>query len=373
MFSRLFQYNEKKTLREVISLKNIVVLYGGKSTEHEIALRSAKNILNALDREKYTVYGTYIDKRGAFASISLITEIASEEDLIAPVIDDKQGSIAAFIISLGKIEHPTVIPAIHGQTGEDGEIQGFLEILGINYVGCRLTSSALCMDKGFSNQVLKAAGLPKGPFRVLTKKELQERAFSEIREELLQELGDTLFVKPANNGSSVGVSKCNRDNLEEGIKLALQYDARIVVEQEVKGKELEVSILGNKASRPGSYTTKSEVLDYEAKYLDQTLVENVPHPLSPEKEEELKDLALRAFRALGCEGFARVDIFMNENGEFLINEINTFPGMTPSSLAPKLWTALTDMTMADYLDRIIELAEASKALRDSIETSRREQ
>ena len=165
------------------------------------------------------------------------------------------------------------------------------------------------------------------------------------------------------------MTKTSRENFDQALDEAFAYDHKILVEEMIRGHELEVSVLGNaeaKASKPGSYTTTREVLDYEAKYLDRTLVENIPHPLSEEKTREIQDLALRTYHALGCEGLARVDIFYGEDDCFYVNEVNTLPGMTPTSLAPKMWTALTDMTFSDYLDAIIRFGEESYANRQTL-------
>lgn len=351
-------------------MRDILVIYGGKSTEHEIAIRSCKNILNALDRKKYHVYASYLNKEGCFSKLEEIKEeIKDEQELHKVCPNDRLASIADLTTSIAQLDYPICIPAIHGQYGEDGKIQGFLEILGINYVGSRVTSSALCMDKGYANMVLEASNIPQAKFFVLTEEEWTKKDQKALMEQMIDHCGEHLFVKPCNNGSSVGVSRCRRNNLAEGIQTAFRYDHRILIEEEILGKELEVSVLAREASDPGSYTTQREVLDYTAKYHDKNLLENVPHPLSKEKNEELKKLAMAAYDSLGCEGFARVDIFMDQEGKFYLNEINTFPGMTPSSLAPKLWTALHKMTMGDYLDKIIDYSEISQKKYGRIETS----
>ncbi|MDD7543178.1 MAG: D-alanine--D-alanine ligase [Peptoniphilaceae bacterium] len=353
-------------------MKNIVVLCGGRSTEHEIALRSAKTVINELDHEKYYIHAVYIDKQGRFIPIGLMDHVEHPEDLIRTTAHDHLRSIGDFCSYISLLQGETLVfPVIHGQTGEDGEIQGFLQALHLPYVGNGVTASALCMDKGFANEVLRAAGIPEADFIVLTESEWLsgDRSYPSRIE---KELGFPCFVKPANNGSSVGVSRAEKSTLEEALKEAFRYDRRVVIEKAIVGKELEVSVLGNaeaRASLPGSYTTTRTLLDYDAKYMDKTLVENVPHPLSDAKNQEIQQLALKAYHALGCEGFARVDIFMDQDERFYVNEINTFPGMTPSSLAPKLWTSLTDMTFRDYLDAIIEYAQASQTNRAQIETS----
>ncbi len=357
-------------------MKTILVLCGGRSTEHEVSLRSAASIINGLDRNQYAVAACYIDKEGRFLPVALPELPVQSADLILSSPAPRLQTISAFcdfVAALQQTGSVIALPVIHGQTGEDGEIQGFLQTLGVAYAGNRLTASALCMDKGFANDVLRAAGIPEADYFVLCRSELQkDDAFPALRERIEHSFGFPCYIKPANNGSSVGVHRAMPESLEEAVRDALRYDRRIVIEQEIRGHEVEVSILGNahpEASLPGSYTSSHEVLDYEAKYQDRATIENIPHPLPPEVTKEVQALALRAYQALGCEGFARVDLFVGEDHRLYINEINTFPGMTASSLAPKLFTQLTDMTFAAYLDRIISNAEASESELAAIENS----
>lgn len=354
-------------------MKTIVVLYGGRSTEHEVAVRSANTIINNLDRSKYIVYGVYVDKSGKFIPYGKIDKaIDSTAELTLTTEKTRLESISDFCSLIETLDNPMIFPAIHGQTGEDGEIQGFLQTLGLSYIGNRLTASALCMDKGFANEVLKSSGISKSAFVVLTLDEYNNTPISEIIEKIETICKLPCFVKPANNGSSVGVNRATKETLPYALKEAFKYDTRVVIEEEIKGCELEVSVIGNfdaKASLPGSYTYVRDVLDYTAKYSDSQTIENVPHKLEEDKTKELQKLALRTYHALGCEGMARVDIFMDNNGEFFVNEVNTFPGMTQTSLAPKLWVQLTDMSFSDYLDVIIDSAEASENNRNNIVTS----
>lgn len=359
-------------------MKTILILCGGRSTEHEIALRSAKSVINTLDRQKYHVEVCYIDKSGRFIPIGPLEHVDKPEDLMRETQISRLESLRAFCAYAEKLtaasEKVIVFPVIHGQTGEDGEIQGFLQTLGLSYVGNRLTSSALCMDKGFANDVFQACGIPEAEYLVynLSEWKADGENIGPLCNAIRARFGFPCFVKPANNGSSVGVNRATEESLEAAVREAFRFDRRIVIEEEIQGHELEVSILGNatpKASLPGSYTSTHEILDYEAKYNDTSTKENVPHPLSPEQTKAVQAIALRAYEAAGCEGFARVDLFLGKNDKLYINEINTFPGMTPSSLAPKLWTALTDMTFSAYLDEIINYAMESEASQATVETS----
>ncbi len=353
-------------------MKNIVVLCGGQSTEHEISLRSAVSVINGLDRSTFDVSVYYIDKKGRFIPLGKLDHVEKPEDLIANSSLSKLESIARFSLDLDALEDPILLPVLHGQTGEDGQIQGFLQTLGLPYVGCGITSSALCMDKAYLDQIFQACGLPEARFIVLKKEDPENANRLALLQRVREELGLPCFVKPANNGSSVGVNKADEKNFMEAVDEAFKYDHKIVIEEMISGHEVEVSVLGNldaRASMPGSYTSSHEVLDYEAKYLDRTIIENIPHPMTEDQAQRCRSLALKAYQAAGCEGLARVDIFFGEDGNFYVNEINTFPGMTPTSLAPKLWTALTEMTFPQYLEAIIAYGEESYQRRSSIKNS----
>lgn len=352
-------------------MKIIHVLYGGRSTEHEISLRSARNILNNLNRERYEVHATYIDKQGVFVPFGHVVDpIADAADLIRHSEESRLDSIATFASSLQK--DAIVFPAMHGQASEDGEIQGFLQTLGVPYVGGGITSSALCMDKAFANLLMDQADIPEAKYFILTRYAYENADWNQLQRDITEKVGETFFVKPSSNGSSVGVSKATQENLKEAVDKAFAYDNKILIEEAISGVELEVSILGNQdpqASLPGSYTYQTAILDYNAKYHDKTLVENVPHPLSDEKTKEVQALAIEAYRLLGCEGLARVDIFMDKAENFYVNEINTLPGMTPSSLGAKLWEVTASLDFPSYLDKLIALAEESYRMRSRIQNN----
>lgn len=352
-------------------MKTIHVLFGGRSTEHEISLRSARNVLNQLDRDKYDVYATFISKDGVFVPLGRVTEKVEDPASLSRKGDlSRLASIARFAESLSSDD--IVFPSLHGQASEDGEIQGFLQTLGVRYVGNGITASALCMDKAFANLLMEQAGIPEARYYILNHFDYVNRPWEEIETEILSRVGERTFVKPSSNGSSVGVSKATKENLKEAVAFAFEYDNKVLIEEAISGVELEVSVLGNEdpdASLPGSYTYQTEVLDYNAKYHDKTLVENVPHPLSKEKTEEVQKLAIETYRLFGCEGLARVDIFMDQDEHFFVNEVNTLPGMTPSSLAAKLWEATDHLSFRAYLDRLIHFAERSFESRSRIQNS----
>lgn len=340
---------------------DIHILCGGQSTEHEISLRSARSIINHLDKTKYNISYTYITRDGKFIPIGNFEGIIEKpEDLEKTTFLNRQESIMQFLDFINKLNNPLIIPVIHGTTGEDGKIQGFLDILGLHYVGNGLVSSAICFDKAITNDLFELHNIPQAKYYVLNKKRyLRDNDKNSIISHIFDKVGENVFVKPANNGSSIGVSKANKDNIEEALNEAFKYDNKVLIEEEVKGIELEISVVGNenpRASLAGSYMTQREIFDYTAKYLDSNLIRNIPHKLSKTDEDKVRELAIDAYTIVGCEGFARVDIFMDDEHNFFVNEINTFPGMTPSSLSPELWEKTDGTTYSQLLDILINLA-----------------
>ncbi|MFM1524202.1 D-alanine--D-alanine ligase family protein [Helcococcus bovis] len=345
---------------------DIHILCGGESSEHDISLRSARSIINHLDKQKYNVSYTYITKDGKFVPIGAYTEdIIDSEDIKTDTKLNKNESIINFLNYINKLDNPLIIPCIHGTTGEDGQIQGFLQTLGLNYVGNGIASSAVCFDKSLTNDIFELNNIPQAKYYLVTKNRyLRDEDKSSLLSNIFDTCGENVYVKPASNGSSIGVSKANRDNIIEAIEEAFKYDNKVLVEEAKIGVELEISVIGNgepKASLPGSYYTERDLFDYTAKYLDKNLVRNVPHKLPKSDEDKVRQLAIDAYIVTGCKGFARVDIFMDENHDFYVNEINSFPGMTPTSLSAGLWEVTDGTTYSKFLDILINLAlEESK-------------
>ncbi|MDO4594056.1 MAG: D-alanine--D-alanine ligase family protein [Tissierellia bacterium] len=332
------------------------LLCGGPSTEHDISLRSARNISENLDKNKYDLKIVYIDKKGHFSKPFEYESNEDEFNLVKKTHENKFESIKNFTDDIDDLENTIVIPAIHGIYGEDGKIEGFLDVLGLKYIGNGVLSSAICMDKETTNDILKAKGFKQANYLSVNRLTDNE----EFYEKCEKELHFPIIVKPSANGSSIGVNRANdKDELEKYIKEALKYDKKALCEQEIMGQEIEISVMGNenpKTSRPGAYTTTRALLDYEAKYLDQKTVEKVPYEMDIDVEKRAREIAKKAYMATNCEGFARVDIFYvaNEN-EFYVNEINTFPGLTPSSFYARLWEVTENMSFSEVLDRLIEL------------------
>jgi len=338
----------------------IGVLFGGKSAEHEISLLSAKNIVDALDKTKYTPVLIGIDKNGAWlvnerSSFLLNSEITSNSNTenIA-LIPQCCGELA----NLSKTNHApkldVVFPILHGTFGEDGTIQGLLKLANIPFVGASVLGSAIGMDKDVMKRLLRDAKIPIGKFLVF--KSFEEINYSDI----IKKLGLPLFIKPANAGSSVGISKVkNETEFKEAVKNAFLYDNKILIEEFIEGREIECSVLGNenpKASIPGELIIKHEFYSYEAKYLDKEgAIAQIPPDLSPAIIKKIQKLAIKTFKVLSCEGLARVDFFLHKNGKIFVNEINTMPGFTAISMYPKMWAA-SGISYTELIDTLIELA-----------------
>lgn len=339
-------------------MKKVYILYGGVSSEHEIALRSARNMINGMVG-RYQVCPVYISRDGVWAQGPEITEpVSAEADLVFETDLNIPASIAAFLTENPPTKADVIIPCIHGTYGEDGTIQGFLEMLAVPYVGNGILASAVCMDKAVANSLMEAAGVPKAAFEVLYAGDEKDQA---RLDQVVDRLGYPIFVKPANGGSSVGISKVDaKDQLVPALEKAFAYDPKVVCEAGIEGVELEVSVVGNlevKASLAGAYETSNHFFDYSAKYHDPKTIRVIPYDLPKDQEEALRAMSIKAYKACGCQGFARVDSFLTPDGDILVNEINSFPGMTPSSLSADLWQATDGTSLAQMIDGLIELAQ----------------
>lgn len=356
------------------------VLFGGRSGEHEVSLTSAKGIMAALDKQKYEVVPIGITKTGQWLTggnihQQLLDTAAGHPVLEAggkgePVTPPVENALALPISATGPLD--VVFPVLHGPFGEDGTVQGFLELVGIPYVGAGVTASATGMDKAVCKDIFRAHGLPIVIHRVFLRRQWQND-----REAVLDEceaaIPYPMFVKPANLGSSVGVHKVkNRAELQAGLDDAARFDRKLIVEQGLEAREIEVSVLGNDepiASVPGEIIPSREFYSYAAKYIDNSSELLIPAPLSQEHTGLIQQLAIMAFKALDCAGLARVDLMLEKaTGEVFINEVNTMPGFTPISMYPKLWEA-SGLTYSQLLDRLIELALERHADKQQSETT----
>jgi D-alanine-D-alanine ligase len=339
----------------------LLVLYGGESAEHDVSCVTAAHVVRAIDPAKYAVTAVGIAENGRWSiSAEVATALEAGPDAIPPRLDPSGGTpyepSAALAQTGGTTERVVALPLLHGPLGEDGTVQGLMELADVAYVGTGVLGSALGMDKAMAKRVLASAGIPQA--RAIAFDEFERSVELEVR--IVDELGLPCFVKPANMGSSVGVSKAHsRAELAAAIDLALSYDSWVVAEEAVSGREIEVGVLGNEhpaASVPGEIVPGDEFYSYDDKYVTDGAELLVPAPLSPDEADQVRELALRVFRTLRCQGLARVDFFYEEGGRgFLCNEVNTMPGFTPISMYPKLWAA-SGVPYPDLIDRLVTLA-----------------
>lgn len=351
------------------------LLFGGRSVEHEVSIASATSILKALDPTRYDVGLIGVDHDGGWhlSAPTLPDEvIESGEEVTLPAVPGGRKLVSTRQAELGPIaDLDVVFPVIHGRGGEDGSLQGLLELADVPYVGSGVLGSALQMDKEVSKLLLRAAGLPVVPWVTVRANELETDEAAVVNR-VQNALSYPVFVKPANLGSSVGTSHVDAvEALVPALREAARYDTKILVERSVDAREIEVAILGNEsleASVPGEIVTGHDFYDYEAKYFDGDTELLVPAPLSEEQTQTARDFALRAVRALEGEGLARVDFLLDRHSdELFISEVNSIPGFTETSMYPRLWDA-SGLAYPALLDRLIELAIARHRTRASLET-----
>lgn len=354
----------------------VVVLYGGRSGEHEISLLSAASVMRNLDPQRFEVIPVAIDKEGRWHlnDLSLIEKNARSlpvfKDAPLVVLPPNPSADHASLMPLGanskapQTAIDVVFPVMHGPLCEDGTVQGFLELADVAYVGCGTLSSAVGMDKDVAKRLIHGAGLPIVPY-VALKNESWKKNPAQATQRIAMELGYPVFVKPANLGSSVGVHKVKSPaELDAALKDAFRYDSKVLVEKAITAREIELSVLENAdtgsaplVSQPGEIMPTHEFYSYEAKYLDENgAAMKIPADLAPEQVKRAQTIARQAFEVLECEGLARVDLFLdNVNGEFYFNEVNTMPGFTSISMYPKMWEA-SGIGYQELLSRLIDLA-----------------
>ncbi len=359
----------------------IAVLFGGRSGEHEVSLDSARSVLDVLDPQKYEVFQVGITHEGAWltgpnawnafkagSTESLLRCTILPDPSHPGLLVERQAGNGSVLEILSEID--VVFPVLHGTYGEDGTLQGLLEMADLAYVGAGVTGSAVGMDKGVFKDVMRSIGISTVESVIILRSELEQDMQAALHKAETVS-GYPLFVKPANLGSSVGITKCNsRADLGEGLMEAAAFDRRILVERGVDAREIEVSVLGNdhpEASVLGEVLPSREFYSYESKYVDGTSGLLIPAPLPEETSNEIRRMAVEAYRAIDCAGMARVDFFLEKGtGRVYLNELNTIPGFTSISMYPKLWEA-TGLPYAALVDRLIELAQSRKADRDRTE------
>lgn len=348
--------------------KTIAILFGGASSEHDVSLLSAASVLRNIPRDRFDVLTVGITKDGRWflyrGDIESIETGAWEQhpDNLPCVISPDTATHGLLVLGAdGSYEThrvDAVFPVLHGRNGEDGTMQGLLTLAGIPFVGCDLLSSAACMDKAVTNTLLDQFGIPRAPWQVVMASEMTE--FDTVESRLASALAYPMFVKPANAGSSVGITKAHdKAELKEALALAFKHDKKAVVEKTIIGKELECAVLGNDdpiASVVGEVIPCNEFYDYEAKYLAGESKTLIPANITAEQSDALRAAAVRAYKALGCAGLARVDFLLEEStGAILLNEPNTIPGFTSISMYPQMM-AHSGVAYPDLIARLIELA-----------------
>lgn len=361
------------------------VIFGGRSGEHEVSLRSARSVMDALDREKYDVVPIGITKSGhwlAGDAMALLADGKSDAETTSVILpptppvegNDEHALVSAEASSTGGMTGlDVIIPVLHGTYGEDGTVQGLLELAGVPYVGAGVTGSAVSMDKAIFKYVMEANGLPQLPW-VLVLTSWWQHDPEAILAMLESELNYPMFVKPANLGSSVGISKCNdRDELKAGLIEASQFDRRLVVEQGANIRELEVAVMGNdqpRASVVGEIRPQRDFYDYEAKYITDDSELLIPAPIDGTLAEQIQAMAIAVYMAVDCAGLGRVDLMLDKDtGELYVNEINTLPGFTSISMYPKLWEA-SGVPYSQLLDYLIEYAVSRNKVKSALRTEK---
>lgn len=358
----------------------LAVVFGGQSSEHEVSRVSARSVLDNLDRSKYDVRMIGITKQGEwlrFEGDPALIETGVWEDVArnvrrsvtqAEVHDDLP--VSGYVSTCLRLLSPdrgdgpeasvdVAFPVLHGPNGEDGSIQGVFQLAGIPYVGCGVLASAAGMDKTFSKIIFSHAGIPQAKYLTVLRSEI-DGGMAVLRRQVAETLGYPCFVKPANAGSSVGVSKVKTpEQLENALREASIFDSKVMIEEFIDGREVECAILGNEepmASMLGEVVPSNEFYDYKAKYIDNRSETRIPAELSLETTERVQQLAIRAFKALGASGLSRVDFFVEHGtGRVILNEINTMPGFTNISMYAKLWAA-SGIPYPELVDRLVELA-----------------
>ncbi|MFA6256865.1 MAG: D-alanine--D-alanine ligase [Candidatus Paceibacterota bacterium] len=332
----------------------IGVLFGGKSAEHEVSLQSAQNVIVSLDKNKYEVIPIGITKEGKWLLSNTSNYLLNANNPKLIKLNNSNRKIVPLNDEVRIKEKIDVIfPVMHGPFGEDGSMQGLLKLAGVPFVGAGVLGSAVGMDKDVMKRLLRDARLPVGEFVAL--KFGEKVSFGKIK----KLLGLPVFVKPANMGSSVGVSKArNEKEFAKAVSEAFKYDTKIIIEKFINGREIECAVLGNDtpvASVPGEIIANQEFYSYDAKYIDQGSVAEIPAKLDKKTEKKIRELAVQTFKALNCEGMGRVDFFLTKTGKVYVNEINTIPGFTDISMYPKLWEA-SGIPQSKLLDILINLA-----------------
>lgn len=338
------------------------LLYGGKSAEHKVSLQTAFAVIKALNMEKFEVYPIYITTQGQWIKGPQLVEPAKDVKELEFSNGNELSPLALaptlFQSEKNDAQLDVIFPLLHGPNGEDGTVQGLLELLNLPYVGNGVLASSAGMDKIVMKNIFAQAGLAQVNYVAFIRSEW-EKAKTDAYQTVENELGYPCFVKPANLGSSVGISKCtNREELEAAFVEAFQFDRKVIIEEGVIAREVEVAVLGNdepQCSVAGEIVPKKDFYDYKAKYEDESTVLIIPADIKKEEYAQIQETAIKAFKALDCSGLVRADFFLTKDGKALINEVNTMPGFTPVSMFPLLWKE-TGLDYPSLIERLVSLA-----------------
>ncbi|EJY96706.1 D-alanine--D-alanine ligase [Staphylococcus arlettae] len=339
--------------------ENICIVYGGKSAEHDVSILTAQNVINAIDKDEYKIDIIYITNDGDWKKQSDITKEISDIETLR-LNDVEAGEISQLLTTSNNSKpYSAVFPLLHGPNGEDGTIQGLFEVLDLPYVGNGVLAASSSMDKLVMKQLFAHRGLPQLPYVSFLRSEYQKYE-SNILKLVHDKLEYPVFVKPANLGSSVGISKCNNEEeLKTGIEEAFQFDRKLVIEQGIDAREIEVAVLGNdypETTWPGEVVKDVAFYDYKSKYKDGKISLEIPADLDKEVQLTLRNMAIEAFKATDCAGLLRADFFVTEDNQIFINETNAMPGFTAYSMYPSLWENM-GLSYSELVKKLIELAK----------------
>ncbi len=342
---------------------NLLLIFGGASTEHEVSCVSASNVFKYIDKSKYNIHLMYITRDGVWKYIKNATyseiEKGNLEGCRAVLSPDTNHSGIILLDSCEIVKIDCIFPVLHGKNGEDGVMQGLFELARIPYVGCNVSASANSMDKSLTKTIINEIKVQQCSYELIIKQSYDGNVIVCDKIVKNQKNFFPAFVKPCSSGSSVGVSKvCNEEELKKAVEFAFKYDDKVLIEQEIIGREIEVAVLGNEnpiTSIAGEIASTSDFYSYDAKYKDNTSQLFIPARISEKCMQEVRENALKVYKALGCTGLSRVDFFVTDDEEIIFNEINTLPGFTNVSMYPKLFE-YTGIKYTDLIDKIIEFA-----------------
>lgn len=340
----------------------LYLLYGGKSVEHDVSLKTALTVIQSVDDHKFDVFPIYITREGIWCSPGKLerSSLAVQDLVVEPATKQTAAAIGKILTELLALEgRKVVLPLLHGSNGEDGTVQGLLELLDVPYVGNGVLASAITLDKAVSKQLLSQAGIAQVEYRAYRYDQWMENRQNVIGS-AEEAIGYPCYVKPASLGSSIGISRCeNQQQLITGIVEAYHFDIKIVIEKEVIGREIQIAVMGNEkplASLPGEFIHDHAFFDFESKYMNKQLTMAIPAQISEAAARQIRQTAIHAYQASSCSGLARVDFFITDDGQYYLNEINALPGFTNFSMYPVMWEKTDGTRYSELIEKLIDYA-----------------